>query len=243
MIVSFVLFVSFVIFLLLVFNPQKYTPLSYGSIDAVQTILMNNLSVEYNYTSVILDEKLFEPPVSNPALPPSISLGSCFKIDSIAGINGALAVKDMNGVITYSRNESDGKIVIKSSNSLDSVKFYGIYSSDFFSELSNSCPNADPVSLEKFRNYSLGILSTKSAVLYENIEELNKSYYLDYEGLKGSLGIKNDFSFTIRNETDYFFNTTSKQPQNINILSREIPFGSINKTGNTQNLFINLGVW
>lgn len=227
MIVSFVLFVGFVVFLLLVFNPQKYTSLRYGSIDGVQIILMKNLTVEYNYTSVILTPASF-------ALPS----GQCFKIAPIAGISGELAVKDMDGAVTYSRNESDGKIVIEAT---DSQRFYEIYSSNFFSELPEECPN--PITLEKSKNYSLGILATKSAVLYENIEELNRSYHLDYSGLKGSLGIKNDFSFIIRNETSVLFDTSLEQPQNINILSREIPFLSINKIGNTENLFINLGVW
>jgi len=229
MIVSFVLFVGFVVFLLLMFNPQKYISLGYGSIDEVQTSLMKNISVDYNYTSVIL--------TSTTVLSPS----TCFKVDSIAGINGAIAVKDMNGVLTYSRNESNWIIIM----AVDSQRFYGIYSSDFFSELPTQCSSmVDIVFLTKPQNYSTGILTTKSAVLYENIEELNKSYYLDYEGLKKNLGIKNDFSFRIRrNETDILFDTVSEQPQNINILSREIPFLSINKTGSTENLFINLGVW
>jgi len=226
MIVSFVLFVGFVVFLLLMFNPQKYTPLSYGAINVVQASLMKNLSIDYNYTSVILNE------TTSGALS-----GSCFEIDPIDGINGAIAVKDMNGLLTSSKKES-GKIIIEHRNS---QRFYGVYSSDFFSE-SGGC--SSPVPLTKPQNYSLGILTTKNAVLYENIQELNKSYYSDYTELKKSLGIKNDFSFTIRrNETDILFNTISEQPENINILSREIPFLSINKTGDTENLFINLGVW
>jgi len=235
MIVSFVLFVGFVVFLLLMFNPQKYSAISYGSIDAVQAILMKNLSVEYNSTSVILNNNIF---ITSPGMPGQIlSPGNCFKIEPVNGMNGTLAVNDMGGAVTYSKNEYTG-IVIKSS---DSQRFYVIYSSGFFSESIGVCPN--PVQLKKSQNYSLGILTTKSAVLYENIEILNRSYYLDYEGLKNNLGIKNDFSFIVRNETSILFDTSLEQPQNINIISREIPLLSINKTGNTKNLFINLGVW
>jgi len=228
MIVSFVLFVGFAGFLLIMFNPQKYTPVGYGSIDSAQAILMGNLSVEYDYTSVILTQESAD----------SLS-GKCFKTESITGINRTLAVKDMDGTITYSKNESDGRIIIRA---LDLQRFYGVYSADFFSELTPECP--EPIQIFKPENYSTGILTTKSAVLYENIEKLNKSYYSDYEGLKKNLGMKNDFSFIIRNETnDILFDTRIEQPQNINILSREIPFLSINKTGSTENLFINLGVW
>jgi len=231
MIVSFVLFVGFVVFLLLVFNPQKYTPLGYGSVDEVQAILMDNISVEYNYASVILDE---EPKASDNIVK------NCLIIPNIAGMDGTLSVKNMDGNVIYSRKQADGEIVIKV---IASQRFYGIYSSDFFSELSpGQCPNPDDFNGHK--GYSLGILTTKSAVLYENIEELNKSYYLDYGGLKESLGIKNDFSFKIRrNETDILFDTSSEKPENADILSREIPFLSINKTGSTENLFMNLGVW
>ena len=227
MIVSFILFVGFVVFLLLVFNPQKYTPPGYGSIDAVQTILMKNISVDYNYTSVILT--------------PSTSLsGQCFEISPIAGINRTIAVKNSGGSLTYSNITNDGKIIIQS---ISSERFYGLCSSDFFSELTPGC-SGEIIPLEKSKNYSLGILTTKSAVLYENIEELNRSYYSDYEELKKSLGLKNDFSFVVRNEANYFlFDTSLKQPQNVNVLSREIPFLSINKTGSTENLFINLEVW
>jgi hypothetical protein len=88
------------------------------------------------------------------------------------------------------------------------------------------------------------MLTTKNAVLYERIKELNYSYYSGYEELKKSLGMKNDFSFTVKDETgDILFDTTLKQPENINILSREIPFLSINKQGETENLFMNLRVW
>ena len=228
MIVSFVLFVGFVIFLLLMFNPQKYNSLDYGSIDAVQASLMKNLSVEYDYTSVILTNAT------------SLS-GKCFKTEPIIGINGTIAVKDINGVVTYSRNESNILII----KTIDLQRFYGVYSADFFSELiPNQCSGLATIQIYKPKNYSLGILTTKSAVLYENIEELNRSYYSNYDGLKNNLGIKNDFSFIIRrNETDILFDTISKQPQNINVLSREIPFLSINKTGSTENLFMNLGVW
>jgi hypothetical protein len=228
MIVSFVLFVGFVIFLLLMFNPQKYNSLNYSSIDAVQASLMKNLSVDYDYTSVILTN------VS------SLS-GKCFKTEPIIGINGTIAVKDINGVVTYSRNESNILII----KTIDLQRFYGVYSADFFSELiPDQCSGLATIQIYKPKNYSLGILTTKSAVLYENIEELNRSYYSNYDGLKNNLGIKNDFSFRIRrNETDILFDTISKQPQNINVLSREIPFLSINKTGSTENLFINLGVW
>jgi len=228
MIVSFVLFVGFVIFLLLMFNPQKYNSLDYGSIDAVQASLMKNLSVEYDYTSVILTNAT------------SLS-GKCFKTEPIIGINGTIAVKDINGIVTYSRNESN-ILIIKTT---DLQRFYGVYSADFFSEsIPDQCSGLATIQIYKPKNYSLGILTTKSAVLYENIEELNRSYYSNYDGLKNNLGIKNDFSFIIRrNETDILFDTISKQPQNINVLSREIPFLSINKTGSTENLFMNLGVW
>jgi hypothetical protein len=227
MIVSFVLFVSFVVFLLLMFNPQKYTPVSYGSIDGVQTSLMENISVEYDYASVILV------PGSTPAA------STCFKIEPITGINKTSAVKNSIGSQTYSNIGDDGKITIKSTNL---ERFYEIYSSNFFSELESEC-SVEPVQLTKSEDYSLGILTTRSAVLYENIEKLNKLYYLDYDGLKKNLGIKKDFSFIIRRDEDILFDTTSKQPENINILSREIPFLSMNKTGSTENLFINLGVW
>jgi len=230
MIVSFVLFMGFVVFLLLVFNPQKYESINYNSVDNIQTTLMKNLTFEYNYTSVILVSTI------------SVFLAEqCFQIASIEGISNDFIVKDMNGAVVYSRNESSGQIVIKANNS---QRFYGIYSSpDFSSGVSAGC-QGNLVPLTKSRNYSLGMLTTKNAVLYERIKELNHSYYVGYEELKESLGMKNDFSFTVKDETGYIlFDTTLKQPENINILSREIPFLSINKQGETENLFMNLRVW
>ena len=97
-------------------------------------------------------------------------------------------------------------------------------------------------------NYTLGIYSKEKIIINNSINLLKTNYESDYDDLKLSLGITNDFLFEIRDllgnkipelSVDY----AEKIPTGINIEVREIPIRVININGQIQELVLYIKAW
>jgi len=107
---------------------------------------------------------------------------------------------------------------------------YDVYYGNFFIE-----NNPEP-DCSLGENYTLGTYSIEKMIIYDKISVLKDDYESDYDNLKKSLRITNDFLFKIRNlagEEDSLLSVEYPKniPTGIDIEAREIPIRIIQNNG------------
>ena len=91
-----------------------------------------------------------------------------------------------------------------------------------------------------------GVYSTEKMIVYERIGTLKTNYNTSYAELKSSLGITNDFSFSVENlDGNEISNlsVTKNTPSGVEVQSRNIPIRTINNQGGIQELILNIRAW
>jgi len=226
MILSFVIFLGFLLAIFIFINPVRQNPVSYASVDLAQEKIINNISIYYNTVSVTLKTII---PSTN-----------CFLIANKQGLSTSdnILARDFKNIITPVKIDSSG-VSIKSTGET----FYKLYSSASFNQSASSpsgCATLSDV------NYTFGILDNGKDVLYENILDLQTLYMNDYDALKNGLAIPGDFEFAV-----YHFNhsvilneTLAKHKlRSGNVLSREIPLKALKKDASKIDILLNIKVW
>lgn len=224
MIMSFVLFVGFIIAILLFINPVKEQKVSMLALDNAQNQILKNVSSSYSYIPLILDSSVSE---------------SCFSVDNpLPALTSNLFVQNQNNNIIKSKLDS-GKIYLEK---IDDSKLYKFYFSNIFNVYSSIA--SDCLALDESA-YSFGALSVESVVLYENLLKLNESYNSDYGSLKKELKISNNFDFTIYdfNRTVLMKGDSKNKVFSSNVLAREFVLNSADKDNNKKEAILNLRVW
>ena len=225
MILSFVIFVSFVFFLLVFLNPLKQKEINSKDLDKAEAKIIENLSITYRYLSLFLDYPVIE---------------NCFSVKNPLNLQDKIIVKDINGNLRLSTNDEN---TISISSSPGNTAYILYFSEDFFyPPLSGSC-NVLPET-----DYSFGALGYEKLVLYENLAELNQEYKSNYSALKSSLGLvmDRDFEFAIYNlDGRVLFNETlnSHKIKGSNIFSRQVPLRVIYKNATQDSVLFYLRVW
>ncbi|MDP3027635.1 MAG: hypothetical protein Q8N63_08065 [Nanoarchaeota archaeon] len=95
-------------------------------------------------------------------------------------------------------------------------------------------------------NYTLGLYSKEEMIIYNKILDLKNGYEGDYDNLKESLGITNDFLFKTKNligEEVPELSVNKNVPGGIDVESREIPIRVINNSGQIKELILNIRAW
>jgi hypothetical protein len=225
-ILSFVIFLSFLLVILFFINPVTNPKQSYASLDDVQTRIFNNLSIDYNPISLIL----FSSPVKD-----------CFSIEEAPIVNGSFIVIDSSGNFLPSKVQS-GKIFVKTSSDSEK-KYYSFLLSDSLSSADDPGSNCDNLASSQ---YSFGVLGFEKAIFSKALKYFNSSYLSDYNGLRRKLGITKEFSFSVFDLTRINLYNESLSLNSAlmgNVLSRDIPYILINETGGKQKIIFNLRVW
>lgn len=140
----------------------------------------------------------------------------------------------------YNFDESDyGNIYVEVNDGLPGK--YTIYFSELFNKnaphKSAGCP---------LRGYNLGSYAKEEMIFYDKISELKQNYNSDYDNLKKSLGITNDFSFSVRNIDGTELSELSVSKQGITGVERasvDIPVVVIDKDGEVNQLILNINAW
>jgi hypothetical protein len=116
---------------------------------------------------------------------------------------------------------------------------YTLYSSDYFPLGVISC------SSKTQKNYSIGVYSEESVIIYEKILELKAKYESDYESLKQNLGIINDFSWSFRDLNGNIISqlSVSKNAPQTNVQTKEISMIVMDKSGEFREYIFNLKNW
>lgn len=201
MIISFVIFIGFLLFIFIFLNPFARTKEPDYIMDNAQKAIINNMTENIGKLSIILNDS-----------------GTCYN---------------------FSESDYDGNYF-----EVNDGRKYTIYFSDIFANYEtkkeDDCGKG---------NYTWGVYSREDMVVYEKIQKLKENYEKsneDYNNLKKSLRITNDFLFKTRDFAGNGIDALSLNkniPEGINVVSRELPIRVINNSGHIQELVLNIRVW
>lgn len=222
-ILSFVIFVTFLVFLFSIFgSPIKFLQSKEPTLDYLE-VEMENLLLS-NFTTLTISVDATE---------------NCIKVN-----NQALGVAGIPSIVK--NKDEDIKPSINSGNDLRFKKtgddFFKIY---YAQELSNinseeQMQNCYEVDLQNdISSFRLDFFYTEN-----KINSFISDYESDYTKLKDDLGLSpnTEFSFSFTNAQGEIIQTEQKGTS-ANIYAREIPVQYFNESANIKSGFINLKVW
>jgi len=229
MILSFVLFVGFLLVLLFFLNPIGKENLSFSSLDKVQDKLLNNVSINYKSAMFFLNTA----PTTN----------YCVRDFSNPLLIENLIAFDSNGNrVGAELSTNDKKITLDVKTGLTAYK---IYSFEGLTEQSTTPPCNSALGVG---NYNWGLIENNKAVFKTYLEKLKGDYVDDYQGLKQKLGIEKDFDFVVYDIDRTVFEEIDVRGEfegvrGNQVLSRDIPLNIIDKTMVETKVILNLRVW
>jgi len=230
-ILSFVIFMGFLIFLFAIFNPLKISSSNDVSLDIVERIIKNNVSARVDFLTLKLN----------------YTADKCFYFTYNSSLkNISVKNESYDNAGAYSRNVGGGQMKeeeqrIKREINIDSTgKFFYIYSYEGFVE--NDFDNSDCDDLNE-KDYTFGLFRSYEMVSFTKLENLGDNYNLDYEKLKKGFGLKQDFSFNIKDTSGKnILNTTKRTPKTI-VLARNEPIQLVYNNGTLKYAILNIQVW
>jgi hypothetical protein len=223
---SFVIFISFLSFLLLFFNPFKTVSQTETYLNLAQAQIEKMVTKEVKLLTFNSDSEL----------------SGCHSFDYgyLGGEN--IVTKNSSGHIFKSSHEQlSDKYRIRIDFS-DLNQFYLIYFSEDFEE------NYEPGSCGTISSgdYSLGLLRTYNVVSFKKITgEFSARYNEDYANLKNEIGIPQtkDFSLSFYDLTRQTIFILGKSPEKVIVYARDIPVQLIYPDGRFEYGFMNIKIW
>lgn len=225
-ILSFVIFIGFLIFLLVVFGPFKSAGVEEVYLDTLERGIKENTSIEVKFFSISLSHEQ----------------ENCFCFDY--NFDNVVVKNERDAFIeAFSKGGGNSrKICINGGG-----KFFYVYSSEEFVEQKFDYNEEDCSQLTE-GNYVFGLFSRYYFVSNNKLRKLHKNSKEDYEKTKEGLGLPSskDFSFNVR-ETEFgeenILNDTREQPKGVRVSARDIPMQIIYKDGNLKYAIMNIRVW
>lgn len=235
MIISFVVFITFIVFLYSVVRPAINIGQDKETIaDYIFLTLMENISSNFTSTSVEIDE------LANPA-EDCVVLQELFVIPEISPPR--LKIKNEGGVIHQGFSNYDlGLADLIFTRSDSSNRFFRLYSSPKFPRLVNTASGG--CGRVMFENYHISVIKTDIFPFKDNIDYLVEFYNNDYEGMKEELKLPTgtEFSFEFI-ESDGTKVQAGESPSSINVYATETPIQYVDDDANILSGFINIKVW
>lgn len=232
MILSFVMFITFTLFIYTLISPNINTSESKRALlNEISLKLIRNMSANFTSFSININ--------SNPS-------ASCVSLEGIllyAEISPNVIVKDesQNKQTVYYHPRDDGNN-LRISRINNSKRFFKIYSSAEFPKLAETSMSCQEVPFEN--GYVIGSWNAGSYIFENNIYYLVGQYNEDYEKVKSGLGISpgNEFSFEFILSNGTRVGVEGDIPT-MNIYAEDVPVQYIDDNANTLSGFINIKVW
>jgi hypothetical protein len=212
-ILSFVIFVGFLIVILAIFNPFKAADGSRTSLDILERGIKNYANVEV--ASVTIKLNVLE--------------NGCFYFDSNLS---NIVVRDKNNNFAEGYY-NDGKIYI-----LGEDDFYHIYSSEEFSErtFSGSCHEIFDYKLGIAENYNF--ISNVSLINF--VKEYNQEYEKLKNKIGMTNDFSFNIQET---GGDMLLSVSKTIPKNVRVIARDIPIQIVYSTGEFKTAILNIRTW
>ena len=225
MIVSFTIFLAFIIFLMAYLNPVKSTDISGALLDSAENGIENATETDLIEMPVVLDT-------------PKIR-GECFNIENpfTKGNETNVFIKDSGGNF-ISFNRTGENFTIQGTGD----RIYYLYFSDDESvtNIPPQCAKTTPVL------YKFSVPRLKKVYSYTLLKSFNGAYADDasYLALKRqfNLPITYNFGLKVYNSTDTIIEIMKQKPEKVIVNAREIPI-QIMKDREIQYVHMSIQVW
>ncbi len=235
-IVSFVIFVGFLIFLFATLNPIKEIRIDESIFNSIKYNIENykDLKTEINYVSIMLDSE-----------PSNCFMIDTSKIDELGCTASHIIVKNADGEIEDASIMSN-VIMVNLVASSDN-KFHTIYCSNSLTNTPIGCSGS-------LKEYELGIIQKEEVISVEKLKtEIFDKYENkeDYENIKQDLRIplKNDFGLRIRDGKDIIeyegveFNALKNPPSAEKVLSKSYSIKILYPNADIKNVIMDILFW
>ncbi|MCX6748199.1 MAG: hypothetical protein NT076_01195 [Candidatus Pacearchaeota archaeon] len=185
-ILSFVIFLGFLIFLLAMFNPFSSSTRG-NNLDYVERAIRNSTETELEFVTISFDDAT----------------------EDCIYLNYSLKSK------IYAKNESFSEIRAKNENGMlyleGGGRFFYLYSSPEFEELDVSIDECN----KEIEGYRIGLYRNYSVISFDKLNLLTNEYKLNYPELKSKLRIKGEFAFGVRDTSGNEILLANNQGKNV----------------------------
>jgi hypothetical protein len=232
MILSFVIFITFIIFLYSVVKPAVSVGQDKKTIaDYLVAMIVKNVSSDFNSTSVEM--------LTNPGR-------SCVKLDGFFvllvddGVLPQCLVQNKFHVLQTSVYfDNLGELIIDRADKTDT--FFRIYTSQKYSSVGETTKTCTLVTQA---NYKIGVITNSKYPFGSNLNSLIENYKSNYEQVKTDLKVPpgTEFGFGFR-QSDGTNIEVGEVPATANVYAEEIPIQYIDDKANILSGFINIKVW
>jgi len=219
MILSFVIFISFILFIILIFRPVKLLKSDTSSLDITKNAIIEHLKVDLTTSSIILSSDF------------SANRGDCFYLDF--NLEENVVMKDENKI---NAEKNSGQLYFEYSGE----RFYRIFSSSELEEADYSPEVCNPLNVD---DYSLGVTKETEKISYSKLESFFQNYNSDYEEIKSSLGVVNDFNVIASDNSGIIFQGNKEKPLGVEVKAKEISIETLNKDADIKYIILNIQVW
>ncbi|MEK6890515.1 MAG: hypothetical protein AABX03_00075, partial [Nanoarchaeota archaeon] len=235
-IVSFVIFVSFVLVLFVIFNPFK-KPTNTGLADSVFLNLEENISTILSSVSINVNTSSIIIPT-----PPCLEINYLADMDCGNGKN--LVVKNISGNITPSSLDNPIAPTNFQFSYVPGNTFYTFYCSDELKQSQNNLNGCQRLN-EQNGDYQLGIIRDRKLWSEKRISAFKQQYNSNYDGVKKEIISQgNDFGFIITDiNNNVEINATSKRPSRGNIFAKTLPIDIVDENATIKKRVIIVMSW
>lgn len=224
-VVSFVIFIGFLVFAFVFFNPLQSQRTLKSTMDYAWIEVSEEGREDMESYSVSIDD----------------FITSTFKID-IAGVplRYNASVEDLNGNILTTHRDSSGVVYFTRNSALANDNFFKIRYSSAFDDTGPAIPGATDLT----GSYGISSSEVKEIYFEKLFLELNQSYYSDYNALKQNLNLPSriEFGFIVTLD-NYQITAMNDIPEGIEILSKNDRVEIIRQNGQHEFAEVTVLVW
>lgn len=231
-ILSFVIFVTFTIFIYSILEPglrsqrEKQSLLEYLKEEINQEISANLTTATLSITKV-----------SNPS-------DECIEFENFINLTEMnppnIIVKNESFIVYPAKVSADSnhlRIIRENTGST----FFKVYNSPEFNTIEEHTDTCKTLKYE-LEQYNIGLIRTEIYFFESRIISLTEEYKDDYENLKERLEMPSEFDFSFVYDNGTIIKTSDKDPST-DVYATEFPIQYIDKNASIRFGFINLRVW
>lgn len=244
MMLSFLIFITFVVFLYGVVRPTLNTGQDKKSlVQYIETQMIHNTSSNLTATSIKIKENKAQDKLC-------IQFQNLLSFSEISMIPYPIITKDENQNIMPSYVTGNLQVPDLLVNRDNKEKlFFKVFSSPEFEKLSNK-PNGLSCTTKKYtgtvEEYEIGSIIINRYIFEKNIEDFKTAYDTDYEELKQYLKIPpgSEFEFIFKKYDGTTIVPEDKEMVKLSgVYAEEIPIQYVDNQANIQSGFISIAVW
>ncbi len=234
-IISFTIFLTFVVFLLIFVNPIEKTKEKTQYLDITEKTIMQELQTDLTTFSITIEPTIIS------------GITSCFCFDYPTPEK--VTAKDEENINTNAGTFGNTICVNPTQTTAGAnKKHYKLSFSTEFTENPGTCTG--PITTGGTDttlnpgDYTLGVRNEYKKISKTQLISLNNSYNTNYQNLRSNLALKNNFNIIIKTtEGEQIAYGKIKEPKETDIIAKEIPIEILDSEGTITPAIMNLQVW